>query len=133
GGAQRVAGAGVVGVSACASFAAVCAFYSGLAAAFTLALPLAGIAGAAIAVALLMSAVRAGTGTVSLLLMGVAINAIAGALIGLGRGSRPGLPRHLRPLHDPGRRRRAGRRPLARCAVAGRGNRAQPGRRDRPT
>ena len=33
---------GVIGVSACASFAAVCAFYSGLAAAFVLALPLAG-------------------------------------------------------------------------------------------
>ncbi|MFO1158409.1 MAG: iron ABC transporter permease [Reyranellaceae bacterium] len=74
---------GVIGVSACASFAAVCAFYSGLAAVFWLALPLAGIAGAAIAVGLLASAVRAGTGTVSLLLMGVAINAIAAALISL--------------------------------------------------
>ena len=74
---------GVIGVSACAGFAAVCAFYSGLAAAFALALPLAGIAGAAIAVALLMGAVRSGTGTVSLLLMGVAINAIAAALISL--------------------------------------------------
>jgi len=74
---------GVIGISACASFAAVCAFYSGLAAAFALALPLAGIAGAAIAVALLMAAVRAGTGTISLLLMGVAINAIAAALIAL--------------------------------------------------
>ena len=42
---------GVIGVSACAGFAAVCAFYSGLAAAFALALPLAGIAGAAVAVA----------------------------------------------------------------------------------
>lgn len=80
---------GVIGVSACASFAAVCAFYSGLAAAFTLALPLAGIAGAAIAVALLMMAVRAGTGTVSLLLMGVAINAIAAALIALVLASSP--------------------------------------------
>jgi len=74
---------GVIGVSACAGFAAVCAFYSGLAAAFALALPIAGIAGAALAVALLMTAVRAGTGTVSLLLMGVAINAIAAALISL--------------------------------------------------
>jgi hypothetical protein len=63
---------GVIGVSAGASFAAVCAFYSGLAAAFTLALPLAGIAGSAIAVALLTTAVRAGTGTVSLLLMAAA-------------------------------------------------------------
>ena len=80
---------GVIGVSSCASFAAVCAFYSGLAAAFTLALPLAGIAGAAIAVALLMTAVRAGTGTVSLLLMGVAINAIAAALIALVLASSP--------------------------------------------
>jgi iron complex transport system permease protein len=74
---------GVIGVSACASFAAVCAFYTGLAAAFALALPLAGIAGAALAIAALMAAVRAGTGTVSLLLMGVAINAVAGALISL--------------------------------------------------
>jgi len=74
---------GVIGVSACAGFAAVCAFYSGLAAAFALALPLAGITGAAVAVALLMGAVRSGTGTVSLLLMGVAINAIAAALISL--------------------------------------------------
>jgi iron complex transport system permease protein len=73
----------VIGVSACASFAAVCAFYSGLAAAFALALPLAGIAGAALAVAALAAAVRAGTGTVSLLLIGVAINAIAAALISL--------------------------------------------------
>jgi iron complex transport system permease protein len=74
---------GVIGVSACAGFAAVCAFYSGFAAAFALALPLAGIVGAAVAVALLMGAVRSGTGTVSLLLMGVAINAIAAALISL--------------------------------------------------
>jgi iron complex transport system permease protein len=80
---------GVIGVSACAGFAAVCAFYSGLAAAFALALPLAGIAGAAIAVALLMTAVRAGTGTVSLLLMGVAINAIAASLIALVLASSP--------------------------------------------
>ena len=72
-----------IGVSACASFAAVCVFYSGLAAALALALPLAGILGAAVGIAALMSAVRAGTGTVSLLLMGVAINAIAGALISL--------------------------------------------------
>src|SRR4029077_5851091 len=66
-----------------------CAFYSGLAAAFTLALPLAGIAGDAIAVARLMTAGRAGTGTVSLLLMGVAINAIAAALISLVLASSP--------------------------------------------
>jgi len=38
---------------------------------------------AIVAVALLMGAVRSGTGTVSLLLMGVAINAIAAALISL--------------------------------------------------
>ena len=80
---------GVIGVSASASFAAVCAFYSGLAAAFALALPLAGVAGAAIAVTLLMAAVRAGTGTVSLLLMGVAINAIAAALISLVLATSP--------------------------------------------
>lgn len=74
---------GVVGVSACASFAAVCAFYSGLAAAFALALPIAGIVGAGIAVAALAAAARSDIGTVSLLLMGVAINAIAAALISL--------------------------------------------------
>lgn len=80
---------GVIGVSACASFAAVCAFYSGLSALFAPALPLAGIAGAAVAVALLMAAVRAGTGIVSLLLMGVAINAIGAALIALVLASSP--------------------------------------------
>jgi iron complex transport system permease protein len=80
---------GVIGVSACASLAAVCAFYSGLAAAFALALPLAGIAGAALAIAALVMAVRAGTGTVSLLLTGVAINAIAAALISLVLGLAP--------------------------------------------
>lgn len=74
---------GVIGVSACASLTAVCAFYSGLAAAFSLALPLAGICGAGVAVAVLMVAVRAGMGTVSLLLVGVAVNAIAAALISL--------------------------------------------------
>lgn len=80
---------GVIGVSACAGFAAVCAFYSGLSALVSLALPLAGIAGAAVAVGLLAAAVRAGTGTVSLLLMGVAINAIAAALISLVLASSP--------------------------------------------
>jgi iron complex transport system permease protein len=80
---------GVIGVSACASFAAVCAFYSGLSAIISLALPVAGIAGAAVAVGLLTAAVRAGTGTVSLLLMGVAINAIAAALISLVLASSP--------------------------------------------
>jgi len=74
---------GVIGVSACASFAAVCTFYSGLAATFALALPLAGIFGASFGIAALMTAVRAGAGTVSLLLTGVAINAIAAALISL--------------------------------------------------
>jgi iron complex transport system permease protein len=74
---------GVIGISACASFAAVCVFYSGLSAVFALALPIAGIGGAAVAVTLLMAAVRLGVGTVSLLLMGVAINAVAGALIAL--------------------------------------------------
>jgi iron complex transport system permease protein len=78
---------GVICLSACASFAAVCAFYSGLAAAFLLALPLAGIAGAVIAVTMPMTVARAGTGTVSLMPMGVTINAIAAALISLALAS----------------------------------------------
>ena len=141
---------GVIGVSACASFAAVCAFYSGLAAAFALALPLAGILGAAVGIAALMSAVRAGTGTVSLLLMGIAINAIAAALISLVLALAPNpfafqeiwlwlagsiADRDLRhilvsaPFIVVGAVLVLMNRPLARRPVAGRGRGAQPRRR----
>jgi iron complex transport system permease protein len=70
----------IVGVSASAALGAVIAFYSGLAAAFPLGLPLGGMVGAAGAVALLMLLAGRNTGTLTLILAGVAVNSLAGAL-----------------------------------------------------
>ncbi len=70
----------LVGVSASAALGAVIAFYSGLAAAFPLGLPLGGMLGAAAAVALLMLLAGRTTGTLTLILAGVAVSSLAGAL-----------------------------------------------------
>jgi iron complex transport system permease protein len=74
---------GLLGVSGCAGVAAVVAFYWGLAAAFPPALPLAGMAGGAIGCGILLGfAGRAPSGP-SLILAGVALSAIAAALLAL--------------------------------------------------
>lgn len=74
---------GVLGVSGAAALGAVVVFYSGLAGAFAFALPLGGMAGAALAsIALYIMAGR-GAGTMTLVLAGVAINSLAGALTSL--------------------------------------------------
>lgn len=70
----------IVGVSATAALGAVVAFYSGLAAAFPLALPLCGMLGAAASVALLMALAGRNTSTLTLILAGVAVNSLAGAV-----------------------------------------------------
>lgn len=75
-----LASPGVVGVSASAALGAVVAFYSGLAAAFPLGLPLGGMVGASAAVALLMLLAGRNTSTLTLILAGVAVNSLAGAL-----------------------------------------------------
>ena len=74
---------GVVGVSGSAALGATLAFYTGLATIAPLALPLGGIAGALAAVIVLFSMAGKRAGTTTLLLAGIAINAIAGALTAL--------------------------------------------------
>ncbi|WP_203293943.1 FecCD family ABC transporter permease [Maricaulis parjimensis] len=74
---------GVVGVSASAGFGAVLALYFGLSGLFALALPLAGVIGAASGVALLFLIAGPRASATTLILSGVAVNALAGALTAL--------------------------------------------------
>ena len=80
---------GVVGVSGGAAFGAVVAFYSGLSGIFALALPLGGIAGAALAALALYALAGRGAGTMTLILAGVTINSFAGALTSLALNLSP--------------------------------------------
>jgi iron complex transport system permease protein len=74
---------GIIGVSGCAALGAVLVFYSGLALVMPMALPLGGIAGAVIAVVLLYLLAGSKSGTLAIILAGVAISAFAGALTSL--------------------------------------------------
>ena len=74
---------GVVGVSGCAGLGAVLVFYSGLTSEVTMGLPLGGMLGALVAVWLLYRLSDRSSSTLSLILAGVAINALAGALTSL--------------------------------------------------
>ncbi len=74
-----LADAGIVGVSSGASFFAVIALYSGLSTLFPLALPLMAIVGALLCVLLLLGLAGRG-GMLTLILAGVAISSLAGAL-----------------------------------------------------
>lgn len=80
---------GVLGISGSAAFGAVVVFYSGLAGAFSLALPLGGIAGALLAAVLLFRLSGKGTTTTALILAGVAINSFAGAMTALALNLAP--------------------------------------------
>ena len=80
---------GIIGVSSCAAFGAVVAFYSGFSLAAPLALPLAGIAGALIAVLLLYALAGREASTLTLILAGVAINGFAGAATALALNLAP--------------------------------------------
>src|SRR5262249_16110204 len=71
---------GVTGVSSCAGLGAVIALYFGIAGAYPLALPAMAIAGALLSAALLYLLARKGAGTLALVLAGVAISSLAGAL-----------------------------------------------------
>ncbi len=84
-----LASPGVVGISASAALGAVVAFYSGLAAAFPLGLPLGGMIGAALSVGLLVALAGRNTGTLTLILAGVAVNSLAGALTWLALNLSP--------------------------------------------
>ena len=74
---------GVIGVSGTAGLGAVVVFYSGIAGVATYILPLGGMLGALLAVALLYGLTRRGASTQTLILAGVAINAFAGAVTAL--------------------------------------------------
>ncbi|MDQ3187357.1 MAG: iron ABC transporter permease [Pseudomonadota bacterium] len=80
---------GIIGVSSCAAFGAVVAFYSGFSLTAPLALPLAGIAGALIAVMLLYALAGREASTLTLILAGVAINGFAGAATALALNLAP--------------------------------------------
>ncbi|GLK75515.1 ABC transporter permease [Methylopila jiangsuensis] len=84
-----LADAGVIGVTGAAAFGAVLMFYSGLSAAFSLALPIGGVLGAAAAVAALYGLAGRGSATMTLILAGVAINSLAGALTALALNLSP--------------------------------------------
>ena len=90
---------GLIGVSASASLGAVVAIHTGLAAAFALALPLAALGGALVAVLAVQAmaggfgagggGVGRGGGALTLILAGVAVTALAGALTALALNFSP--------------------------------------------
>lgn len=80
---------GVIGVSGAAGLGAVLAFYFGLSSTFALALPLGGFIGAGLSTACLLLLARHGMGTASLILAGVAINSLTGALTALALNLAP--------------------------------------------
>ena len=80
---------GVIGISASAALGAVLVFYTGLAAAADWALPAGGMIGAALAVAGLYALSGRQAGTLTLILAGIAIGALANAVISLALSLSP--------------------------------------------
>jgi len=80
---------GVVGISATAALGAVIVFYTGLAGAFILALPLGGMTGALIAVLVLRLLGGRSGDPLTLVLAGVALSAFSGALTALALNLAP--------------------------------------------
>ncbi|HLS18827.1 MAG TPA: iron ABC transporter permease, partial [Paracoccaceae bacterium] len=74
---------GLIGVSASAALGAVIAIYSGLSMLYPLALPLMALAGALLSVLLILALAGAHTGSLGLILAGIAITSMAGALTSL--------------------------------------------------
>jgi iron complex transport system permease protein len=74
---------GLIGVSASAALGAVLALQTGLAGLFALALPLSALAGAGVAVLLILGLAGPRGGALALILAGVAISALAAALTSL--------------------------------------------------
>ncbi len=74
---------GLIGTSASAALGAVIAIQTGAYAAFALALPLAALAGAGVAVALILLLSGPGGRALTLILAGIAVSALAGALTAL--------------------------------------------------
>ncbi|WP_035691737.1 FecCD family ABC transporter permease [Azospirillum halopraeferens] len=80
---------GVVGVSPFAALGAVVAFYGGWAQTVPLALPIGGIAGALLAVALLYALAGRTAGVLTLVLAGIALSSLAGAMTSLALSLSP--------------------------------------------
>lgn len=80
---------GLLGASSSAALGAVIALYFGLSALFPAALPLAGIAGSALGLMLVILLARGSGSILTLILAGVAVNALAGALTALALNLAP--------------------------------------------
>lgn len=80
---------GLLGVSGTAALGAVLALYTGLSAAFPLALPLMALAGAFLAVLLVQALAGSGGGSITLILAGIAVSSLAGALTALALNLSP--------------------------------------------
>lgn len=74
---------GLIGVSAAAALGAVLAIQTGISVAFPLALPFAALAGAVVAVLVLLALAGPRGGSLTLILAGIALSAMAGALTSL--------------------------------------------------
>lgn len=80
---------GLLGLSASASLGAVLAIYTGLSAAFSLALPLMALAGAVVAVLVVRALAGQGAQSITLILAGVAVTSFAGAMTSLALNLSP--------------------------------------------
>lgn len=80
---------GLIGVSASASLGAVLAIYSGLTIAFPLALPLSALLAAMIAVLVVQALAGRGSNTLTIILAGVAVSSLAGAMTSLALNLSP--------------------------------------------
>ena len=80
---------GLIGASASASLGAVLAFYTGLASAAPLALPLSALGGALLGVGAVLAIAGQAGGTITLILAGVAVTSFAGAMTSLALSLSP--------------------------------------------
>lgn len=80
---------GIIGTSSCAALGAVSALYYGWAATFALALPLAGMAGAALGTLALLLLSGRNAGTLTMILTGIAISSLAGSMTSLAMNLSP--------------------------------------------
>lgn len=80
---------GLIGVSTSASLGAVLAIYTGLAAAWPLALPLLALAGAMAAVLVVFAIAGRRGGSLTVILAGIAVSSLAGALVSLALNLSP--------------------------------------------
>ena len=84
-----LAGPGLIGVSNCAALGAVLSLYFGLSSLFWFALPIAGMAGAALSVILIFALAGKTVSATTLILAGIAVNALASSLTSLALNFAP--------------------------------------------